>query len=206
MGKRRLAAGAVLCGALWMQLPLSAMSAQAVKGSGHMAGQHAAAGSQADPAKAFDAMLTSYEREMTGVAGAMPAEKYNFAPSAAIFVPGQGANFATVSTFAEQVKHAAETNYEIYGAMCDLKPGVDMKALGALKSKDDIVAALAASFVYAHRAVGTLTTQNAFEVVGAHGQTRATMAALAMVHGNDHYGQLAEYLRMNGIIPPASRK
>ena len=87
------------------------------------------------------------------------------------------------------------------------KPDVDMKLLGDLKNKDEIVAALAASFVFAHKAVATLTPANAFEVVkGRELRTRSTLATVAIAHGYDHYGQLVEYLRMNGIIPPASRK
>jgi uncharacterized damage-inducible protein DinB len=36
--------------------------------------------------------------------------------------------------------------------------------------------------------------------------TRATLAAFGVAHGFDHYGQIVEYLRMNGIVPPASAK
>jgi hypothetical protein len=53
--------------------------------------------------------------------------------------------------------------------------------------------------------MGTLTAQNAFESV--HGSaTKASLAGGLVAHANDHYGQLVEYLRMNGIVPPASRK
>ncbi len=67
------------------------------------------------------------------------------------------------------------------------------------------MAALKASFVFAHKAIATLTVANAFD--GVHGeQTRASLAGGLVAHGFDHYGQLVEYLRMNGIVPPASRK
>ena len=36
--------------------------------------------------------------------------------------------------------------------------------------------------------------------------TRGGMAAMALAHMMDHYGQMVVYLRMNGIVPPASRK
>jgi len=71
--------------------------------------------------------------------------------------------------------------------------------------KDKLVAALQGSFDFAHKAIGTLTTQNAFEKVRGE-QTRASMAGFIVAHGFDHYGQLVEYLRMNGMIPPASQK
>jgi len=47
--------------------------------------------------------------------------------------------------------------------------------------------------------------QNAFESVQGT-DTRASLAGGLVAHANDHYGQLVEYLRMNGIVPPASRK
>ncbi len=46
-----------------------------------------------------------------------------------------------------------------------MKPDTDVKAIGALKSKDEIVAALEKSFAFVHQAIGTLTAQNAFESV-----------------------------------------
>jgi uncharacterized damage-inducible protein DinB len=51
--------------------------------------------------------------------------------------------------------------------------------------------------------VDSITTDNAF-VQTANG-TRAGMASYGMAHMMDHYGQMVEYLRMNGIVPPASR-
>jgi len=86
-----------------------------------------------------------------------------------------------------------------------LKPDVDVKAIGSLTDKDKLVAALAASFDFLHKAIGTMTAQNAFESVKGT-QTRASLAGFAIAHGFDHYGQLVEYLRMNGIVPPASAK
>ena len=53
-------------------------------------------GGPVSPAKAEDAMLTALEGELTGVVKAMPAEKFNFAPSSATFAPGQGAKFEGV--------------------------------------------------------------------------------------------------------------
>ena len=80
-----------------------------------------------------------------------------------------------------------------------------MKAIGSLTDKDQLLAALASSFAFVHKAIGTLTAQNAFESVKGT-QTRASYAAFVVAHGFDHYGQLVEYLRMNGIVPPASAK
>jgi uncharacterized damage-inducible protein DinB len=159
------------------------------------------------PAKALDDMLSLYEGEAMGVAKAMPADKYSFAPSAAIFAPGQAPKFDTVRTFAGQVTHVAEANYYFYSTLSGLKPDMDMEKIGKLTSKDDAVAALAASFAFAHKAIATITAANAFETIkGVDGMhTRATLAAFGVAHGYDHYGQMVEYLRMNGIVPPGSK-
>ena len=159
------------------------------------------------PAKALDDMLSLYEGEAMGVVKAMPADKYDFAPSAAIFAAGQTPKFDTVRTFAQQVTHVAEANYSFYSTLSGLKPDVDMTKLGSLTKKDDVVAALAGSLAFAHKAIATITAANAFATIkGADGMhTRATLAAFGIAHGFDHYGQMVEYLRMNGIVPPGSK-
>jgi hypothetical protein len=163
------------------------------------------AGVIVEPSKSFDGMLSEFEKEMVPLAKAMPVEKYDFAPSASIFVSGQGSEYTGVSTFRAMVLHVAAANYHYGSLLSGMKPDVDVKALASIKDKDKAVEALVASFAFAHKAVGTLTAQNAFESV--HGtDTRASLAGGLVAHANDHYGQLVEYLRMNGIIPPASRK
>jgi uncharacterized damage-inducible protein DinB len=103
------------------------------------------------------------------------------------------------------VGHVAQANYFFYGTVGGAKPDVDVKAIANLTSKDDLVKALEASFAYAHKQIALLTAQNAFASV-KDDQTKASMVAFGIAHGFDHYGQLVEYLRMNGIVPPASAK
>lgn len=168
-----------------------------------------APGSIATPAAAFDSQLSAIEGEMMGAVKAMPADKYSFAPSAAIFVPVQKTEFDTVRTFAQQATHVAEANYFFYGIVSGLKPDVDTKNIEKLTGKDDVVAALAGSFAFAHKAIATLTAANAFEVIKSPEpgfQTRATLASFGISHCWDHYGQMVEYLRMNGMVPPASAR
>jgi hypothetical protein len=187
-------------------LGLGSLTAAAQTGD---AGKGPEAGTIATPAAAFDSQLNVIEWEMMGAVKAMPADKFGFAPSATIFVPGQKTDFATVRTFAQQATHVAEANYFFYGIVSGLKPDVDVQGIAKLTSKDDVVAALAGSFAFAHKAVATLTTANSFEVVKSPEpgfQTRATLAAFGIAHANDHYGQMVEYLRMNGIVPPASAR
>jgi hypothetical protein len=147
--------------------------------------------------------VSQIERLWTGAAQAMPADKYDFAPSAVIFVPGQKVQYDGVRTFAQIVTHTIQANYNYFSMIGGIKPDVDLKAIADLKSKDDIVKALAATFVFAHKAVANVTAANAFD--GIRGtQTRASMMAAAVGHAEDEYGQAVEYLRMNAIVPPAS--
>ena len=60
-----------------------------------------------------------------------------------------------------------------------------------------------------HKAEASLNEKNATEWIqspfGSGKTTRLSMATLVFGHCFDHYGQMVEYLRSNGIIPPASR-
>lgn len=189
-------------------LSMGALAASAQMGAGGAA-QAPAVGSTATPAAAFDSQLTLIESEMMSAVKAMPADKFAFAPSAAVFVPGQKTEFATVRTFAQQATHVAEANYFFYNIVSGIKPDVDVKGIEKLSSKEDVVAALAGSFAFAHKAIATPTVANAYEVIKSPEpgfQTRATLASFGVSHAFDHYGQMVEYLRMNGIVPPASAR
>jgi hypothetical protein len=166
------------------------------------------AGTIIEPGKSLDGLLKMYEGEITDAAKAMPADKYNFAPSQAIFVPSEKVDFSSpksVNTFGQTVAHVAQANYYFFSTLGGAKPDVDMKAMGNLTSKDDAVKALEGSFAYAHKQLATLTAANAFASV-KDDQTKTSMAAFGIAHMCDHYGQMVEYLRMNGIVPPASQK
>jgi hypothetical protein len=157
-----------------------------------------------EPAKAADSMLTSFEEEFMGAAKAMPADKFDFSP-ASLSIPG--AKFDGVRTFGEQIKHVTQANYFIYSGVLGSKPDVDVKAIASLKTKEEIIAAAEASFAYGHKAIATLTTANENETMrGERPMSRFSLAIYGAVHGFDHYGQMVEYLRMNGIVPPASAK
>lgn len=166
-----------------------------------------AIGTKEDPAKAVDDLLSLMEYQVVGAAKAMPADKYNFAPAQSIFAPGQTTQFDTVRTFVAQVTHLASANYFFF-SWSGIKPDRDVKAIGSITTKDEAVAALEASFAYGHKAIATITPENAFVAIKPIDgySTRVTIAAFAAAHGNDHYGQMVEYLRMNGIVPPASAK
>ncbi len=61
-----------------------------------------------------------------------------------------------------------------------------------LTTKEDCVAILAKPFAFAHKAIATITVQNAFEPIKPVDgmKTRATLAAFGVAHGDEHYGQM----------------
>ena len=79
----------------------------------------------------------------------------------------------------------------------------------SIQSKDEVVKYLKDAFAYGHKAMQFVTDRNATELVksafGTRQVPRISMATLVTWHSFDHYGQMVEYLRMNSIIPPASR-
>jgi len=189
--------------AMWIAVMALGCTAMGHAQMGGMKMDAPAVGAATDPAKEIDQMLGLFEAEFTGAAKAMPADKYDFAPKTAMIA---GSKYDGVRTFAQQITHVIQANYSFYSRVGGMKPDVDMKAIDSMTKKDEIVAALAASFAFAHKSVATITSANAFVgIKGADGMnTRATLATFGVAHGYDHYGQLVEYLRMNGIIPPAS--
>jgi uncharacterized damage-inducible protein DinB len=156
------------------------------------------AGSQ-PPSEVYGQLLKRLSEEVVGAAEAMPADKYGFAPTAG--------KFDGVRTFGAQVEHLAESNYFFFSGF-GLSGAPDEAKLKAMKSKDELVQALKDSFAYAQKGIDAMTPQNAFTPVGSGKMqlTRAGWATLTLAHSMDHYGQMVEYLRMNGIVPPASQK
>ena len=158
-----------------------------------------AVGTAVPPTQIYGHLLSLMEGEFVGAAEAMPEDKYDFAP------PATMGEFKGVRTFGDQVKHVADANYYFFGtpgtSEADMKAKSD--AIKNLKSKAEIVQALKDSFKQAHTYVDSITPENAF--IQTQSGTRAGMAAFGLAHFMDHYGQMVEYLRMNGIVPPASR-
>jgi len=154
--------------------------------------------------KVLDGRISGVEGEFVPAAEAMPEDKYSFAPT--------NGEFKGVRNFAQQVKHVAAVNYMIGAAILSEKPPVELggeNGPDAITSKADIVKFLKDSFAYLHKAVGSINEKNMVEAVkspfGSGNTTRLGLATMIVGHCFDHYGQMVEYLRVNGIIPPASR-
>ncbi len=159
----------------------------------------------ADPLQSLTPVVARFENNLLSLARAMPAEKYNFAPNSDLFRPGSPAEFATVRTFAQQLGHVSGEPFRLFapfGVAPD--PCIDVKSFVSLTSKDDIINALQASFVYQNSVIASITTENAFTPMGPRGLSRVSALIAILNDDGDHYGQMVEYLRMNGIVPPAT--
>ena len=136
------------------------------------------------------------------LADAMPAEKYAFKPT--------DGEFQEARTFGEQVKHVACANFAFFNEIEKKEPPADCANGGpsSAATKAELMAYLRESFDYAQKVLRTMTSANALEPAGGpYGgrSTRLGLTTLAVWHASDHYGQLVVYLRLNGIVPPASR-
>jgi len=155
------------------------------------------------PGDAINAILIIGEQEFTGAADAMPEDKYSFAPSTG--------EFKGVRTFGQQVKHVAAVNYIFGSAILGEKPPVEVggeNGPDSVKSKAEIMTFLKDSFAYLHKALVSISDKNQLDEVTLFGEmkvARLSAGSFSTAHPFDHYGQMVEYLRMNGIVPPASR-
>jgi uncharacterized damage-inducible protein DinB len=156
-------------------------------------------------ASTVDREISAIEKQIVEAAEAMPEDKFNFSPES-LNLPGS--NYKGVRTFALEVKHVAASNYALWSGLTgDKFPGNFMGGNGPedLKAKADIIRFLKDSFALGHKAAATLTTQNMLQTAEHSKSSRLHLATFAVAHAFDHYGQMVEYLRMNGIVPPASR-
>jgi uncharacterized damage-inducible protein DinB len=157
---------------------------------------------------AIDREISIVEKEVVEAAEAMPEDKFDFSPEK-LNLPAS--NYKGVRTFGEQVKHIAASNYLIWSPITGEKPPDnvnDGKGPDNMKAKADIIKYLKDSFAFGHKSVATLNSSNLVEpITSGSGRptTRLFLATFAPAHCFDHYGQMVEYLRMNGIVPPASR-
>lgn len=144
---------------------------------------------------------------IVSAAEAMPADKYGFAPTLG--------EFKNVRTFSHQVKHLAATNFILAAAALGQDPpgdAGDEEGPDSVVTKAQHVAYLQHSFDALLRAANAIgdshipVRSSPISPFQGGTATRIALVAEAMIHSYDHYGQIVEYLRMNGIIPPASRR
>jgi uncharacterized damage-inducible protein DinB len=154
-------------------------------------------------AESVSGTLQFVEGNFIGVAEAMPEEKYSFMPTTG--------NFEGVRSFGEQVKHVACAQFAFFNEFEGKKPPDDCEKGGhdPAKTKAELIKYLKDSFDYSNGVLATLTATNALDRVEgryAGPNTKLGISVVAVWHVTDHYGQLVEYLRLNGIVPPMTQK
>jgi DinB superfamily len=156
--------------------------------------------------RALQIFLKSVEKQIVSAADAMPADKYGFAPT--------DGEFKGVRTFGQQVKHLAATNHILAAAALGEEPPTDAgDEVGpeATRTKAEIHDYLKGSFAHLGNAIDAIGNKNMLvksspiSPLPAGVATPSALAVEALIHAFDHYGQMVEYLRMNGVVPPASR-
>jgi uncharacterized damage-inducible protein DinB len=157
----------------------------------------------------IDREISIIEKEFVDAADAMPEDKYGFTP---VSLNIQSSDYKGVRTFAEEVKHVATANYAFWGSITGdpMLPGTTgPNGPDSIKTKAEIMKYLKDSFALGHKAAGMLTPDNVLGTikipVSPNPVSRLYISTFAVAHAFDHYGQMVEYLRMNGIVPPASR-
>jgi uncharacterized damage-inducible protein DinB len=146
---------------------------------------------QADLLKDWTAM----KDRMAKISDAMPEDKFDYKPT-----PAQ-------RSFGEQILHVAEANVGLMKALGGKAPAptLDTKT----KSKAAILKALADSYDYGTAVINEQNDQSIAEVVKGPSfigsATRARLVWITIGHAWDEYGAMTVYLRLNGIVPPASR-
>jgi DinB family protein len=155
---------------------------------------------------ALQVFLGIVERTIESAAEAMPADKYDFAPT-------EG-EFRGVRTFRRQVKHLAATNYILAAAAMGQDPPADAgdeAGPDSVAAKEDVLRYLHGSFVALGNAIGAIggppaaVKSSPISPLQGASATRPALVVEALIHAFDHYGQMVVYLRMNGVVPPASR-
>jgi uncharacterized damage-inducible protein DinB len=175
-------------------------------------GKNSAAAASAPQAQQAPTLASNVDREVSAIekqvvdaAEAMPDDKFNFSPEGLHIA---GSDYKGVRTFAVQVKHIAASNYFIWSPLTGDKLPEGLKDGNGpenLKTKADILQFLKDSFALGHKAAATLTADNMLQPPGGGKSSRLHLAEFGVAHAFNHYGQMVEYLRMNGIVPPASR-
>ena len=156
--------------------------------------------------RALQSLVNVAEQLIIPVVDAMPADKFGFAPT--------DGEFKGVRTFGQMVKHLSATNYILAAAaLGEAAPPDAGDEVGpeTVRTKTEIIAYLQDSFAHLDKALealgqaNTLVNPSPISPLKRDQVTRLALIVESLIHAADHYGQLVEYLRMNGVVPPASR-
>ena len=155
---------------------------------------------------ALQSLLKIAEQQIVSAVAAMPADKFGFAPT--------DGEFEGVRSFGQMVKHLSATNHILAAAALGEEPPADAgDEIGpeAVRTKAEILNYLSESFAHLSKAIEAIGQTNGpvntspISPLKKGEVTRSALVMESLMHAADHYGQLVEYLRMNGVVPPASR-
>jgi uncharacterized damage-inducible protein DinB len=163
--------------------------------------------SQAPFSSSITRLLNYIEQHIVDVAEAMPEEKFDFTPES---LDIKSSDFKGVRSFAGQIKHLATDNFAIWSPITGdpMPAGIeDVNGPENIQTKAQVIQFLKHSFALGHKAIATVTQKNAMDMIPFRGDKlpRLDLAFYALTHANEHYGQMVVYLRLCGIVPPASR-
>jgi len=156
--------------------------------------------------RALQSLLKIAEKEIVSAVDAMPADKFGFAPT--------DGEFKGVRTFGQMVKHLSATNHILAAAALGEEPPADAgDEVGpeTVRTKAEILNYLNGSFEHLSKAIEGIAQTNPpvnaspISPLKKGEVTRSALVVESLMHAYDHYGQIVEYLRMNGVVPPASR-
>jgi uncharacterized damage-inducible protein DinB len=153
---------------------------------------------------AIERLFNKIESDILTSAQAMPEDRYDFTPESLHI---ENSDFKGVRTFGGQILHLATDNILIWSAVIGDSVRADIRDVNgprSIKTKSGIIEYLRSSFAIGRKVISTMTNQNAMEMIEFRGRklARLNLAFYALTHANEHYGQMAIYLRMCGIVPP----
>jgi len=125
----------------------------------------------------------------------MPEENYSFKP------------VDSVRSYGQIIGHLADAQYLFCSvALGEKNPGLDIEHTKT--SKADLIAALNTAFAYCDKAYNTMTDATAVQTIKLFGNDAPRLSALTVnnMHDLEHYGNLATYMRIKGIVPPSSEQ
>lgn len=141
-------------------------------------------------------MLNGREKNLVAAFEEMPADKFDYKPT------------ADQMTFGHLAAHVAESNYYFCGNVAAV-PEPKTEELKGTEGKDKLVAAVKASFAFCHEVLPKAEDSKMTEdIKWFDGKPRARAWAFLGLASSwaDHYGAAAMYLRLNGVLPPTAKK
>lgn len=134
-------------------------------------------------------------RRLTAIAEDMPVDKYDYKPK------------PEMRSWLGQLAHAAQSNYFFINPVEGKPMPKDDPDMAELKTRAQVVAFVKKCFSDGANLIKSEGDAGMAKTVDAGGQMMRidALAYDLIAHGNEHYGQIVVYYRLNGLVPPESR-